>query len=211
MAEDLNGKRIAFLATDGVEQIELTEPREAVEGAGADTDLVSLGGRRDPGDPTPRPGRHLRGRPSRGGRVRRPTTTASCSLAASRTRDFLRGDDDAVAFVRDFVEAGKPVGAICHAPWTLVEADVVRGKTLTSCPTLQTDIRNAGGTWVDEEVHVDNGPRDEPQAGRPPGVHRQDRSRSSPRAAHEDLAAQTAAADEAESSAEFVASDAPSA
>jgi protease I len=71
--------------------------------------------------------------------------------------DQLRADDDAVAFVRGFFEAGKPVGAICHAPWTLIEAEVVRGRTLTSWPSLQTDIRNAGGTWVDEQVHVDGG------------------------------------------------------
>jgi protease I len=71
--------------------------------------------------------------------------------------DFLRADEDAVRFVRSFFEAGKPVAAICHAPWTLVEADVVRGRTLTSWPTLRTDIRNAGGEWVDEQVHVDQG------------------------------------------------------
>ena len=70
---------------------------------------------------------------------------------------MLRADEDAVAFVRSFFEQGKPVGAICHAPWTLVEADVLRGRTLTSWPSLQTDIRNAGGRWVDEEVHVDEG------------------------------------------------------
>ncbi|HEX6388873.1 MAG TPA: DJ-1/PfpI family protein, partial [Solirubrobacteraceae bacterium] len=71
--------------------------------------------------------------------------------------DQLRADDDAVAFVRSIVAAGKPVAAICHGPWTLVEADVVRGRTLTSWPSIQTDIRNAGGTWVDEEVHNDHG------------------------------------------------------
>ena len=71
--------------------------------------------------------------------------------------DLLRGDGDAVRFVRSFFEAGKPVAVICHGPWTLVEADVVRGRTLTSWPTLETDIRNAGGNWVDEEVHVDQG------------------------------------------------------
>ena len=71
--------------------------------------------------------------------------------------DFLRTDEDAVAFVRDFFEQAKPVAVICHGPWTLVEADVVRGRTLTSWPSLQTDIRNAGATWVDEEVHVDDG------------------------------------------------------
>jgi protease I len=71
--------------------------------------------------------------------------------------DFLRADEDAVRFVRSFFEAGKPVGAICHGPWTLVEADVIRGRTLTSWPSLKTDIRNAGGEWVDEEVHVDSG------------------------------------------------------
>ena len=131
----LDGKRIAFLATDGVEQVELTEPRKAVEKEGAETDLVSL----EDG--------HIQGFDYDGlvlpGGVANP--------------DFLRTDEDAVAFVRAFFEAGKPVGAICHGPWTLVEAGVVRDLKLTSWPSLKTDIRNAGGSWVDEEVVVDRG------------------------------------------------------
>jgi protease I len=116
MANRLEGKKVAFLATDGVEQIELTESWKAVEDEGA---LVQPNGVANP--------------------------------------DFLRTDEDAVRFVRSFFEAGKPVAAICHAPWTLVEADVVRNRTLTSFPSLKTDIRNAGGEWVDEEVRVDAG------------------------------------------------------
>ncbi len=152
----LDGKRIAFLATDGVEQIELTEPRIAVENAGADTELVSL----EAGEIEAF--QHL----EKGERftVDKPIADASADdydglvlPGGVANPDFLRMDERAVAFVRAFVEAGKPVGAICHGPWTLVEADVVRGKTLTSFPSLRTDIRNAGGEWVDEEVHVDRG------------------------------------------------------
>ena len=156
MASDLNGKRVAFLATDGVEQIELTEPWKAVESAGGRPDLVSIKPDRiqgfehlDKGDTFP------------------VDVTAGDADASSydalvlpggvANPDFLRADEDAVRFVRSFFEQGKPVAAICHGPWTLVEADVVRGRTLTSWPSLRTDIRNAGGTWVDEEVHVDGG------------------------------------------------------
>ena len=89
--------------------------------------------------------------------------------------DFLRGDPDAVAFVRAFFEQAKPVGVICHGPWTLVEADVVRGRTLTSWPSLKTDLENAGARWVDEEVHVDEGLDELAQPGRPAGLLRQDR------------------------------------
>jgi protease I len=152
----LNGKRIAFLAADGVEQVELTEPWQAVERAGGEPELVSLESGKiqgvnhmdkgdtfkvdktvDEADPTDYDGLVLPGG------VANP--------------DFLRADRRAVRFVKRFFEQGKPVGAICHGPWTLVEADVVRGRTITSWPSLQTDIRNAGGTWVDEEVHVDAG------------------------------------------------------
>jgi protease I len=156
VASELNGKRVAFLATDGVEQIELTEPWKAVEGAGGRPELVSIKPDRiqgfehlDKGDTFP------------------VDVTASDAGASSydalvlpggvANPDFLRADEDAVRFVRSFFEQGKPVAAICHGPWTLVEADVVRGRTLTSWPSLRTDIRNAGGTWVDEEVHVDGG------------------------------------------------------
>ena len=156
MADTLNGKRVAFLATEGVEQIELTEPWKAVEAAGATPELVSLQ------DGEVQAFEHL----DKADRFPVDRTAAEANAAdydglvlpgGVANPDFLRADEDAVAFVRSFFEQGKPVGAICHAPWTLVEADVLRGRTLTSWPSLQTDIRNAGGRWVDEEVHVDGG------------------------------------------------------
>jgi protease I len=153
---DLNGKRIAFLATDMVEQVELTEPWKAVEEAGATPELVSLDegeiqgfNHYDKADTFP---------------VDRTVDEATPDdydglvlPGGVGNPDTLRMDDNAVGFVRGFVEAGKPVAVICHGPWTLVEADVVRGRTLTSWPSVKTDIRNAGGNWVDEEVVVDNG------------------------------------------------------
>jgi protease I len=156
MANRLNDKRVAFLATDGVEQIELTEPWKAVEGEGGKPELVSLESGEiqgfehlDKGDTFP---------------VDRAVADANADdydalvlPGGVANPDFLRGDEDAVRFTRAFFEAGKPVAAICHGPWTLVEADVVRGRRITSWPTLRTDIRNAGGDWVDEEVVVDNG------------------------------------------------------
>jgi len=152
----LDGKRIAFLATDGVEQIELTEPLKAVQGEGADVDLISLKKGEFQGF------EHL----DKGDRFTADKAAADANAddydglvlpGGVANPDFLRADQDAVRFVRSFVEAKKPVGAICHGPWTLVEADVIKGRTLTSWPSLQTDIRNAGATWVDEEVHVDQG------------------------------------------------------
>ena len=152
----LDGKRIAFLATDGVEQVELTEPRKAVEQEGAETELISLEEGQIQGF------EHLD--KSDKFDVDRAVKDADASdydglvlPGGVANPDFLRTDEDAVQFVRAFFEAGKPVGAICHGPWTLVEADVVRDLTLTSWPSLKTDIRNAGGNWVDEEVHVDKG------------------------------------------------------
>jgi protease I len=152
----LDGKKIAFLATHGVEQVELTEPRKAVEQEGAETDLVSLEDGEIQGF------EHLDKADTF--QVDRTVKDASADdydglvlPGGVANPDFLRADEDAVAFVRAFVEAGKPVGAICHGPWTLVEAGVVDGLTLTSWPSLKTDIRNAGGNWVDEEVHVDRG------------------------------------------------------
>ena len=152
----LDGKKIAFLATDGVEQVELTEPRKAVEQEGAETHLVSLEDGEIQGF------EHL----DKAETFKVDRTVADAAAddydglvlpGGVANPDFLRADEDAVAFVRAFVEAGKPVGAICHGPWTLVEAGVVDGLTLTSWPSLKTDIRNAGGNWVDEEVHVDRG------------------------------------------------------
>lgn len=157
MAEQLRGKRIAFLvANEGVEQVELTEPLEAVRAAGAEVELIAPEGGEiqafnhlDKGDVFP---------------VDREVGEADADSydglvlpGGVANPDNLRTKPDAVEFVKSFFAAGKPVGAICHAPWTLVEADVVRGRTVTSWPSLQTDLRNAGAEWVDEEVRVDEG------------------------------------------------------
>jgi protease I len=152
----LDGKKIAFLQTDGVEQVELTTPLEAIRGEGAETTLVSLEHGEFQGF------NHL---------DKGDTFTAEVAVAdvdagdydglvlpgGVANPDFLRVDEDAVAFVRAFFKLGKSVAAICHGPWTLVEAGVLEGRTLTSWPSLRTDITNAGATWVDEEVHVDQG------------------------------------------------------
>src|SRR3954465_11975779 len=150
----LSGKRVAILATDGVEQVELTDPRKALDQAGANTKVVSpksgaIKGwnHTDWGDEIP---------------VDVPLNSANPDdfdalllPGAALNPDKLRTDENAVNFVRAFFEAGKPVAAICHGPWTLIEADVVRGRRMTSWPSLQTDLRNAGGNWVDQEVVVD--------------------------------------------------------
>jgi protease I len=154
--ESLTGKRIAFLATDGVEQVELTAPWQAVEDADGTPELVSL----ESGEI--QAFEHL----DKGRTFAVDVSVADADASSYdglvlpggvANPDRLRMDDDAVAFVRDFVESGKPVGVICHGPWTLVEAGVLKGRTITSFPSLRTDVENAGGTWVDEEVHVDNG------------------------------------------------------
>jgi protease I len=156
MAHDLNNKRIAFLATDGVEQSELERPLEVVREAGATAELISLEdgevqafNHLDKGDAFPVDGTVADARAEDYDGLVLPGGVAN--------PDALRMNDDAVAFVRAFFEQDKPVGVICHGPWTLVEAGVLSGRTITSWPSLQTDIRNAGGTWVDQEVHVDNG------------------------------------------------------
>jgi deglycase len=156
MANELNAKKIAFLATDMFEEVELTEPWKALQNAGAELELVSLQDGEIQGF------NHY----DRAGsfQVDRTVEEANASdydalvlPGGVGNPDTLRTDENAVQFVREFFEQGKPVGAICHGPWTLVEAGVVRGRTLTSFPSIQTDIRNAGGNWVDEEVHVDQG------------------------------------------------------
>jgi protease I len=156
VAGELQGKKVAFLATDGVEQIEYTEPRKAVEQAGAEAHLVAL----EPGEI--QGFNHL----DKGDRFPVDVEVAKASAddydglvlpGGVANPDALRADPDAVRFVRSFFEAGKPVASICHGAWTLVEADVVKGRTLTSWPSIRTDIENAGGAWVDEEVHVDRG------------------------------------------------------
>jgi len=156
MGQKLNGKKVAFLATDGVEQVELTEPWKAVENEGGQPELVSLEEGEIQGF------EHLDKADTF--EVHHAVSDVSADdydglvlPGGVANPDALRTDEDAVSFVRAFFEAGKPVAAICHAPWTMVEADVVRGRKLTSWPSLQTDIRNAGGEWVDEEVVVDAG------------------------------------------------------
>ena len=153
---DLKGKTIAFLFTHGVEQVELEKPLEAVKEAGAEVELISL----DEGEV--QAFEHL----DHGQKFEVDKAVSDANAddydglvlpGGVANPDFLRTDQNAVRFVHRFVEAGKPIGAICHGPWTLVEADVLRGRTVTSWPSLKTDIRNAGGVWVDEEVHVDNG------------------------------------------------------
>jgi protease I len=157
MAEQLEGKRIAFLvANEGVEQVELTRPWDAVREAGAETELVA------PNEGEVQAFNHL----DKGDKFPVDRTVADANAGdydglvlpgGVANPDILRTLPEAIQFTRAFFEAGKPVGAICHAPWTLVEADVVRGRTVTSWPSLQTDIRNAGGNWVDMEVQVDAG------------------------------------------------------
>jgi protease I len=152
----LKDKRVAILAPDGVEQVELTEPWKAVESEGGTPELISLESGEIQGF------NHL----DKGDTFAVDRTVADAKHddydglvlpGGVANPDFLRGNEDAVRFARSFFEAGKPVAVICHGPWTLVEADVVRDRTITSWPTLRTDIRNAGGNWVDEEVVVDSG------------------------------------------------------
>ena len=156
MAISIHDRKIAFLvANEGAEQVELTEPWKAVEKAGGRPVLlapekgeVQAFNHLDKGDTfTAEPV----------GRTDASDFDGLVLPGGVASPDQLRTDPQAVGFVRSFFESGKPVAVICHGPWTLVEADVVHGRTLTSWPSLQTDIRNAGGTWVDEEVHVDSG------------------------------------------------------
>jgi len=153
----LDGKKVAILvAPEGVEQVELTEPKDAVEKEGARTTLLST----EAGDI--QAFNHLdKGDTFQAEKAVKDVAAddfdALLLPGGVANPDLLRTDDDAVGFVREFAKSGKPIGVICHGPWTLVEADVLKGRTITSWPSLQTDVRNAGGTWVDEEVHVDNG------------------------------------------------------
>jgi protease I len=157
MSEDLNGRRVAVLtANEGIEQIELTAPVDALREAGAEVDLIA------PEAGTVQAFNHL----DRADEFRVDHSVAEVSAGdyaglvlpgGVANPDQLRMSDAAVGLISDFFEQGKPVGAICHAPWSLIEADVVDGRRLTSWPSLRTDIRNAGGEWVDEEVCVDEG------------------------------------------------------
>ena len=156
MPDELKGKKVAFLATDMVEQVELTGPWEALEGAGAELELVSIKDGEIQGF------NHY----DRADKFKVDKTVEEVSASdydalvlpgGVGNPDTLRMDENAVAFVHEFFEQGKPVGAICHAPWMLIEAGVVRNRTLTSWPSLKTDIGNAGGNRVDQEVVVDDG------------------------------------------------------
>ena len=157
MADELNGKRVAILATDGVERVELEQPRDAVVDAGAEVELLSI---------------HDGEIAARDHDLEDAGTFTVDGLVADASvddydalllpggtvnPDQLRMNDDAVACVRAFFESGKPIGTICHGPWTLVEADVVSGRQITSWPSVRTDLRNAGADWVDEGVVVDQG------------------------------------------------------
>jgi protease I len=157
MASQLEGKKIAFLvAQEGIEEVELTEPWKAVEQAGATPELVA------PESGEVQAFNHL----DKGSTFTVDRTLAEASPdeydgvvlpGGVANPDQLRTEQDAIDFLQKFFSEGKPVGVICHGPWTLVEADLVRDRTITSWPSLQTDIRNAGGKWVDEEVVVDEG------------------------------------------------------
>ena len=156
MADELTGKKIAFLATEGVEQVELTQPLEAVRGAGGEATLISL----EAGPFTAF--NHL----DKADRFDADLAVADADASqydglvlpgGVANPDFLRADEDAMKFVAAVAAAHTPIAAICHAPWSLIETGIVNGRTLTSWPSLKTDIENAGGTWVDEEVVVDQG------------------------------------------------------
>ena len=156
MAEKLSGKRVAILAADGFEEVELTKPKKALDDAGAKTSVVSIKSGEIQGMNHGDKGE---------------TVAVDQTLAKAKPQDFdalmipgglmnpdtLRSTEEALEFVRHFFREGKPVAAICHAPWVLIDAGVVRGRTLTSWPAIKTDVRNAGGNWVDQEVVVDNG------------------------------------------------------
>jgi len=157
MANELEGMKIAILAADGVEQVELTEPRDAVQNAGAQTELLSL----ETGE--------IQGM---NGDINKADTFQVDKVVGDASPgdydgliipggvanpDNLRVDADAISFVQEFFKTGKPVGVICHGPWVLIEADVASGRTLTSFPSIRTDLRNAGATVVDEEVVTDQG------------------------------------------------------
>jgi deglycase len=157
MSDELNGKKIAILAADGVERVELEKPREAVTEAGGEAELVSLEeGEIQSMDSDINPADKFT--VDRAIADVSPDDYDGVILPGGTVNpDNLRASEDVVKFLQDFAATGKPIGAICHGPWTLVEADLVRDRTLTSYPSIRTDIRNAGGNVVDEEVVVDQG------------------------------------------------------
>ncbi len=152
----LHGKKVAILVADGFEQVELTEPKAALEAAGAQTQIVS-----------PKPGEVKGWQHTEWG----DKFTVDVALGKANPSDYdalllpggvinpdkLRVDQAALAFIRAFFDASKPVAAICHGPWTLINAGVIKGRTVTSYHSIQVDLKNAGATWVDQEVVVDNG------------------------------------------------------
>ncbi|MFE4106240.1 type 1 glutamine amidotransferase domain-containing protein [Almyronema epifaneia] len=156
MAQDLTGRKVAILVANGFEQVELTQPRQALDAAGAETHIISPESDRvqgwnhyDKADYFPVDVALDKAKASNYDALLLPGGTVN--------PDQLRVNEKAVAFVRDFFSANKPVAAICHGPWSLAEADVVRGRKLTSWPSLRTDLQNAGGLWVDQEVVTDRG------------------------------------------------------
>lgn len=156
MAEKLAGKKVAILAADGFEEVELTKPRQALDEAGAKTSVVSIKSGKIQGMNHADKG---------------ATVDVDVMLEDAKPQEFdallipgglmnpdtLRSTDEAIEFVRHFFRQGKPVAAICHAAWVLIDAEVVSGRTITSWPAIKTDVRNAGATWVDQDVVVDNG------------------------------------------------------
>jgi protease I len=156
MADKLAGKKVAILAADGFEEVELTKPKKALDDAGAKTSVVSIKSGKIQGMNHADKGQAV---------------AVDLTLDDADPKDFdalmipgglmnpdtLRSTEEALEFVRHFFREGKPVAAICHGPWVLIDAGVVRGRTLTSWPAIKTDVRNAGANWVDEEVVVDNG------------------------------------------------------
>jgi protease I len=157
MSDELKGKKIAIIAADGVEEVELVEPRKAVTEAGAETELLSI----DDGEIQSTDGDIF---PSEKYAVDKKVSEASVDdydglilPGGVANPDNLRVEESVITFLQEFFKTGKPVGVICHGPWTLVEADLVRDRTITSYPSIKTDIVNAGGNWVDEEVVTDEG------------------------------------------------------
>jgi protease I len=154
MAANLKDRKVAFLATDGVEQVELTEPKKALEQAGATVHVIS-----------PKGGEIKAWKMKDWGETIRSDKSLDQAKAADYDAlvlpggvinpDDLRTDPRAVSFVKEFAQSGKPVAAICHGPWTLIEAGVVKGRKITSWPSLKTDLKNAGANWVDEQVVLD--------------------------------------------------------
>lgn len=155
-AQQLSGKKVAILVADGFEQVELTDPRDALTKAGAEAQVVSPAKRKvkgwnmtDWGDEVEVDVALAKAKPE--------DYDALLLPGGVMNPDTLRGDEDAVRFIKHFVDAAKPIAAICHGPWTLIEAGAVAGRTMTSYSSIKTDLKNAGANWVDEAVVVDRG------------------------------------------------------